>query len=62
MKDFEIDQEYEVIERMIDCNDIMDNYGIIPPENSKPIWGRDNLTEDEIVTSIDLWRRCKIIF
>ena len=30
-----------------------ENYGVIPPENSKPFWGKDNPTEDDIVTSID---------
>ena len=28
-----------------------ENYGVIPPENSRPIWGKDNPTEDEIVSS-----------
>ena len=30
-----------------------ENYGIIPPENSKPIWGKDNSNEDDIITSLD---------
>ena len=31
----------------------VENYGVNPPENSKPILGKDNPNEDDIVTSID---------
>ena len=29
------------------------NYGINPPESSKPIWGKENPTEDDVITSLD---------
>lgn len=38
---------------MDDEDIIIESYGITPPENSKPLWGRDNPNEDDIVTSLD---------
>ena len=31
----------------------VESYGVNPPERSKPIWGNENPTEDDLVTSID---------
>ena len=31
----------------------VENYGVNPPENSKPLLGRNNPTEDDVVTSLD---------
>ena len=32
---------------------MLEYYGVNPPETSKPFWGSDGITEDDIVTSID---------
>lgn len=34
-------------------NDVLENYGVNPPEKSIPFWGKENPTEDDVVTSID---------
>lgn len=33
---------------------MLESYGVNPPETSKPIWGGEGITEDDITTSIDL--------
>ena len=32
----------------------IESYGVNPPENSKPVWGNNNPTEDDMVASVDL--------
>ena len=29
------------------------SYGVNPPEKSKPVWGNENTTEDDVIASID---------
>jgi RNA polymerase sigma factor (sigma-70 family) len=33
---------------------MIENYGIEPPEDSRPFWRDDDLNENDIITSIDL--------
>ena len=40
---------------MTDKKIVFENYGLNPPENSKPFWGITNYpTEDDVIFSVDL--------